>query len=215
MRSLADFAFRRGDRGTAEQLWQNAILRGETYVRHHPTSIRSRAELCWACISFHESVLSQDPQRIDEADRLLARGVEHAEEMQRQDRTSASALDVLASLHFRQGLAAAERDNIKDAIPSFRLAMTEIEDLCEAVPWNADYWNTSCWFREESIRRLHDAGLESEVDVSVEQSETWFSRVSNELPGDAVPQKHLAAARSSLSNVLHAIGYKSNSMQSK
>lgn len=213
LRSLAELAFHRGDRVTAEKLWKKAISRGETYVRHHPENIRVRTELCWACINFHESILSQDAARADEADRLLARGVEHAERMQRQDPNDSSALDVLASLHFRQGIAAADSGNIDQAIPRFHLAMTEIETLCESVPWNADYWNSSSWFREEAIQRFHQAGMEAEVTACVERSLEVFRRIDAITKDDALAQERLTNAQTSLDSVLQSIGYELSAQQ--
>lgn len=207
LRSLAESAFHRGDHTSAELLWQKAISRGETYVRHQPDNIRLRTELCWACVSFHESILSQDTARTEEADRLLARAVAHAERMQRQDSDNSSALDVLASLHFRQGIAAAEAGNFNEAIPHFQLAMTEIETLCESVPWNTDYWNSSCWFREEAIQRLHHAGREAEVTACVERSLEIFRRINTTTSNDDLAQSKLADAQKSLDNVLRSIGY--------
>ena len=118
LRSLADATFQRGDQVGAEQLWRDAISRGEAYVDQHPANVQARTDVCWACAEYYEAILRAAPDRTNEAEALLARGVKHAKIMRSEHPNSTQAADVLAALIFRQALVDCRTGKIDEAIPT-------------------------------------------------------------------------------------------------
>ena len=206
LRSLADFSIRRDDRTEAERLWQQAISRGEAYLKQRPTHTQVQSDLCWACIEYYERILSKSPERTNEAAAILAKGVKHAEVMRSRERDSVQAIDVLAALHFRQALAYCHSDQTDKAIPIFRDATSEIEGLCESVPWNNDYWNSAQWFHLESLRKLHAAKSDEAINALIKQTTDWLQRMQPKVAGSEFSQKRLEETRTAFANVLRSTG---------
>ncbi len=206
LRSLADFSFRRGDQQEAEQLWQQAISRGEAYLEQRPTHTQVQSDLCWACVEYYERILGKAPDRAKEANALLAKGVKHAELMRSRDPESVQAIDALAALHFRQALAYCHSDRTDEAIPIFRNAVSEIEMLCESVPWNNDYWNTAQWFHLESLRKLQAAHRDQEIDAMIEQTAHWLRRMGPKVADSPLSQQRWTQTRTALATLLRTIG---------
>jgi serine/threonine protein kinase len=206
IRYLADVANHRGDRVQAEQLWREAISRGESYLKDQPKHLQARNDVCWACQEYYEAILSNSPNRTDDANTILAKGVQHAEEMRRQQPDAVQAVDVLASLHFRQALVCCRAGRIDDAIPIFHTAFQEVEYLCDSVPWNTDYWNTAQWFHEESIENLHKANRDDEIDALVEQTSAWLQKLRAKVANDARSRQKIEETQTALIKVLRKFG---------
>jgi serine/threonine protein kinase len=204
-RYLAEVANHRGDRAQAEQLWRDSIARGESYLKDQPKNLEARNDVCWACQEYYEAILSSSPNRAEDAKAILAKGVQHAEEMRRQQPDSVQAVDVLASLHFRQALVCCREDRIDDAIPIFHTAIEEVEYLCESVPWNDDYWNTAQWFHEESIKNLHKANKNDEIDALTEQTNIWLRKLSAKVVNDSRSQQKVQETQTAFVKLLRSI----------
>src|SRR5262249_25487381 len=82
LRYLADLSNRRGQKQQAEQYWRSAISRGEAYLKQNPANTQVQNEVCRTCLEYYEGILSKSLERNQEAQAILAGGVEHAEEMQ-------------------------------------------------------------------------------------------------------------------------------------
>ena len=59
LRYLAERAFQRGDRHKAQQLWQEAIARGEAYLAEQPQDVDTRVSVCWACVELYNRLLRE------------------------------------------------------------------------------------------------------------------------------------------------------------
>jgi serine/threonine protein kinase len=206
LRYLADFAFRRGDKVMADQLWLQSISRGEAYLQQHPDKFQVQNDLCWACIEYYELLLSRSPDRAKNAETILAKGVEHASRMKRESPQSNQAADVLAALHIRQAMVQYHAGRIDEAIPMLQRAISEIHELCEAVPWNTDYWNSAQWFHQIAIQELNQAKRKDELNACIEKTTEWFGKVRAELSGDAMVARKLREATASFAKALRSVG---------
>jgi hypothetical protein len=206
LRYLADIAFRRGDEVTADQLWLQSISRGEAYLRQYPEDFQVRSDLCWACIEYYESVLSRSPDRANDAASTLAKGGKHALVMQRKNPESNQAADILAALHVRQAIVHCRAGQIDQAIPVFQLAIREIHALCEAVPWNIDYWHSAQLFHQSAIRELSDAKRQKELDTCIAQITDWLKKLNTKFSDDARVTSKLREATASFAKDLRSVG---------
>lgn len=206
LRYLADAANRRGDRGAAEKLWSQAISRGEAHLAEQPQHFQAHNDVCWACSEYYEAILHGAPGRSAEASATLEKGLHHALEMRQENPESTQAADVLAAIQFRQAIVACEGGRIGEAIPVFRNAIHEIETLCASFPWNADYWNTAEWFQHEAIKRLHQAGRESDVDLLVRETSAWLAKMASLNSSTDFPRERLKSAQASFAKLLRSLG---------
>ena len=205
LRYLAASSNCRGERAQAEQLWKQAISRGEAYLERQPGHSQVRSDLCWACVEYYGAILEDAPDRTAEADAMLALGVKHAEEMLRQTPDSVQASDVLTALHFRQALVCCRSGRMDEAAPIFLKATGEIEVLCESVPWNTDYWNSAQWFHEESIQKMHAAHRDDDIDASIKSTTAWLERLSPKVTEDAVSRKKFQEFQNAYGRLLRSI----------
>ena len=206
LRYLADSTNRRGDHSGAEQLYKQAISRGEAYLEQQPAHSQVQSDLCWTCVEYYESILDESPDRTAEADAMLALGIRHAELMLRRTPDSVQAADVLAALHFRQALVCCRSGRTDEAIPIFHQAIGEIEAICESVPWNTDYWNSAQWFHRESIQKLHAAHRDDEIDASIKKTSAWLQRISPKVANDAIPRQKVLESKTAFMELLRSIG---------
>lgn len=206
LRTLADFALRRGDRAAAEQLWRESISSGEAYLRQKRANINVRTNLCWACVEFYDALLSDKGDRTNESEMVLKTGLQHAAEMLDQNPRSTQAIDVAASLRFRLAQNACRSGRIDDAIGLFEQAIGEIHYLCASFPWNVDYWNTTQWFHSESIRTLKEAGRLDEARTATRQMSEWVSVVAPQVPAAPIPREKLRQTQTELVDLLIATG---------
>lgn len=204
LRYLADLANRRGAKESAEQLWRDAIARGETYLAQRPTNLQVRNDICWACMEYYEAILKSSPNRASDAEAMLAKGVQHAEAMKRQVPESCQAADVLAALHFRQALLCCGAGKIDEALPIFQLAIGENQSLCDSVPWNTDYWNTAQWFQAEAIRNLHKANRKEDLATLVEQREAWLQKMAKKGSNDERVKRKVAEAHAEFAKLIRS-----------
>ncbi len=203
--SLAKFAYGRGDNATAERFWRQAISRGELYLDRRPDHIAMRTDLCWACIDYYEAILQPSKARQDEAREVLAQGVRHAERLCQEHPEYTAAVDVLAALHFRQALAQCRAGAMRDAVRTFRLAVGEIETLCESVPWNIDFWNSARWFHEESIRNLAQSGQTEDLNDMIAHVCEWLGQFHAKTTVEGPARKNAHEAALAFAKVLHSI----------
>jgi hypothetical protein len=109
-------------------------------------------------------------------------------------------------LHIRQAIVHFRADRIEEATSAMQRAIHEIHALCEAVPWNTDYWNSAQWFHQIAIRELSDAKRNKELDTYASQIANWLKKQSGRLSDDALAKQKLQQATVSFVKVLRSNG---------
>lgn len=206
LRYLAEYANRRGDRDQAIAYWKDSISSGQAYLELQPTHESVQIDLCWACLEYLNKVLRDARDKVAEADTVLSIGEKHIKIILLQNPDSTPGIDAQAFLHFNRALLNDNLGKTDDAIPAFRLAIQEIELLCESVPWNSDYWNSAQWFHRESVRRMQKANRDSEVDSLIETITAWLHKIDSKNFTDVEQQKGVAQTRQVFIALLRSIG---------
>jgi tetratricopeptide (TPR) repeat protein len=185
----AKLASTRGDHAQAEQLWREAIERGDRFLEREPTVASARSQLCWACVDFWESMNAATQNRLPEMEKVIQIGVRHAAILLEQDPRAAYGRDVASSLNLRLAVVYCRTGRADQAVPLFENAVHDIESLCADFPWNRQYWITARYAHSEAFRSLDAAGRGDEAISLARQSYDWIQETA-----DRVPRRNSATA---------------------
>jgi tetratricopeptide (TPR) repeat protein len=206
LRHLAELARSRSEHAHAEQLWREAIERGERYLERKPADTVARSQLCWACVDLWESIHASPENRLPEMELLAQTGVRHAALLLEQDPRAAYVRDVAASLNIRLAVVYCRTGRMVQAGPLFENAVREIESLCADFPWNRQHWITARYAHSEAIRSLGAVGGRDVARALARQSYDWIQQTANRLPDELLPQLELLQCQTHLAGCLRSLG---------
>jgi serine/threonine protein kinase len=206
LRYLGEFARQRGDRAEALRLWRSAVEHGEVYVAKYPDDVNEMHELSWACCGLFDLLSETSPGCSSECESILQRGLAPVETQLAKEPEAIQAVDVATALRFRQALCLCRRDRIADAIDMFDQVTGDMQSLCEAFPWNANYWTNLRWFHEDMTANLRFAGHAEEANTELREYSGWLQTVSAKLPDEPGPQAKLLQNKHDLIETLRSAG---------
>jgi tetratricopeptide (TPR) repeat protein len=204
LRNLAHSAFREHNLKEAEQLWRQAIARGEAFLLQQPGNVEARSGLCWACGEVAEAILLRSNERAGEAEPILKTGLEHSAILRQENPDSAQARDVEAFLHFCLARCYCRSDRIADATRYFQLAVDEIEALCAEFPWNQQYWDSVKYFQRETVNQLQAVDRPDDARQALSRMVDWAQATGPKLPADSLAQGEMQQCRASLVALLRS-----------
>ena len=69
----------------------------------------------------------------------------------------------------------------------------DMQALCVAFPWNANYWTSLRWFHDDMTANLRNAGHAAEANAELQQYGTWLQSVAAKLPAEVGTTSEAAA----------------------
>ena len=205
LRILSDGASQRGDQIGALRLLQEAIARGEAYVKQHPDSDATRAEIGRTCAKQWDRLTDNAKLRSKDGQHVLNAGLHQVDEILKRSPGSTQAADLGAALHFRLALQFFNEDRVDDALPQLNLAITGIEQLCANFPYNTDYWNSAEWFNFESVKRLHAADRAAESQRVALTYFKWLKEIAPQVADKPESKAKLAESQAALVASFHIL----------
>jgi serine/threonine protein kinase len=197
-RYLGTFASHRGRLVEAEQLFRTAIDRGEAYVAQHPEDVNELHETAWACTNLYDLEMLEPDHHLWEAEAILMRGLEPLEAQLRKQPTMSHAIDVASAVRIRLAACWVLQGRTDDAAALYRRTIADMQQLCEAFPWNDYYWGNLTWFHEEMSASLRTAHRTGEAEAILDAYRQWLDRMATQLPNEPGPREKLQAARREL-----------------
>jgi len=204
-RYLANFALRRGENAEAERLWRAAIDRGEAYVARRPAEENEVHEIAWATAGLFDLV-SQSADRAVEAEAILQRGLRPVDAQLAEDPDAVQAIDAAAALRLRLALCYCRQNRVDEALPVFERAAGDMQSLCEAFPWNNNYWGNLTWFHEDMAVALRNSGRAEEEKAILRRYRDWLHSIASKIPDEPGPREKLRKAETELSRLLGVAG---------
>jgi tetratricopeptide (TPR) repeat protein len=204
LRHLAEFAAGRGDKSEARRQWRAAIDLGEVYTKEHPDDVNEIHEIAWACAGFSDFLSESTTASSTECEAVLLRGLRPVEAHLAQEPESIQALDVAAALRIRLGNCLCRQNRIDEAIDLFDKAIGDMESLCEAFPWNENYWGNVRWYHNYLVSSLQNAGQAEKANAKLLKYRDWLQSVAPKLPDEPGPREKLQQNRAELVTLLRS-----------
>jgi serine/threonine protein kinase len=206
LRYLGDFARQRGDHAEAERLWRLGIERGEAYVTKYPDDTNEMHELAWACCGLFDLLSESAPGCSAECESVLQRGLRPVEAQLADDPEAIQAVDVATALRFRRALCLCRRNQVVESLVMFDKAVGDMQALCVAFPWNANYWSSLRWFHGDMAGNLRAVGSADAANAQLREYSDWLQSVAAQLPAEAGPRAKLLQNKQDLIEILRAAG---------
>jgi hypothetical protein len=88
----------------------------------------------------------------------------------------------------------------------FDKAVGDMQALCVAFPWNANYWSSLRWFHGDMAGNLRAVGSADAANAQLREYSDWLQSVAAQLPAEAGPRAKLLQNKQDLVEILRAAG---------